>query len=306
LFKYILAIFGLAFAGLIGFLAHYQPGHLLLVYQQKNLEIPLWLALLLNLGVICLILLVHAFFSSLYRGYRWIGHALQNHRRQHALEEQKALSVYLQQLSTLSQSNTSTLEILQSTWASAHKSFRYHPEALLLYIDTLRKKGLAPMAENVLSQALDKYWYDSWVHLYGLIPSPDANTQLKKAERWLSSNKHTSSATLLLTLGRLSLRNRLWGKAKQYLEQSIAISPSAEGYAELGRLHEFLGDFTIGESCYKQGILALVSQDFVIYPPAMSSMPKPPSQSFFNRLMGKSAKATTQIHQNIRAETPLL
>lgn len=294
MFKYIIAIFGLAFAGLIGFLAHYQPGHLLLVYQQKTLEIPLWLALLLNLGFICIILLVHAFFSSLYRGYQWIRHALQNRRHQRTLKAQQALSAYLQQLSALSQSNTSTVEVLQSTWASASRAFRYHPEAILLYADTLRKKGQAPTAENVLSQALDKYWYDSWVRLYGLIPSPNTAAQLKKAEKWLSSNKHTTSAALLLTLGRLSLRNRLWGKAKQYLEQSLALSPSAEGYAELGRLHEFLGDFVIGESCYKQGILALVGQDFVIYPPAVSTTPKPPPVSFFNRLLGRSTKKNGQ------------
>lgn len=292
MFKYILVILGLAFAGLIGFLAHYQPGHLILVYQQKTLEIPLWLALLLNLGFICSILLIHAFFSSLYRGYRWAGSFLKNYRHRRALEAQQALSAYLHQLGILSQSNTSTIEGLQSTWASASRSFRYHPEALLLYVDTLRKKGLAPMAENILGQALDKYWYDSWIRLYGLIPGPDAAAQLKKAEKWLSSNKHSTSAALLLSLGRLSLRNRLWGKAKHYLEQSLAIAPSAEGYAELGRLHEFLGDFIMGESCYKQGILALVGQDFVVYPPAMPTTPKPPSQSFFNRLMGKSSKTS--------------
>src|SRR5690606_30571788 len=87
-------------------------------------------------------------------------------------------------------------------------------------------------------------------------------------------------------LGRLSLRNQLWGKAKLYLEQSLAISPSAEGYAELGRLHEYLGDFIMGESCYKQGIMALVGQDFVIYPPASATTPSVSSRSFFNRLMG--------------------
>lgn len=148
------------------------------------------------------------------------------------------------------------------------------------------------MAEAVLSQALDKYWYDSWVRLYGLIPSPNAAAQLKKAEKWLRSNKHTASSALLLTLGRLSLRNRLWGKARDYLEQSLAIAPSAEGYAELGRLHEFLGDFILGESCYKQGILKLVGQDFVIYPPAVSSTQRPPTQSFFRRLMGRTVKAS--------------
>jgi uncharacterized protein HemY len=293
LFKYILAIFGLVFAGLIGFLAHYQPGHLVLVYHEKTLQFPLWLALILNLGFICLILLLHAFFSALSRGIAKIRDALKHYRQRKAIKAQQALSAYLQTLTNLSKANTGDIEHLHATWRSGSRAFRYHPEALLLYVDTLRKKGFSSMAENILRQALDIAWYDSWVRLYGLIPGPNEAEQLKKAQKWLSNKKDNASATLLLTLGRLSLRNRLWGQAKQYFERSIAIMPSAEAYAELGRLHEFLGDFTLGESCYKQGILSIVGQDFVQYPSPVALATHKSNQSLFSRLLGKSTPSNT-------------
>jgi uncharacterized protein HemY len=264
LFQYVVAFFGLVFAGLTGILAYYRPGHLVLVYQQNNIEIPLWVALLLNVCLILFIFLIQAVLTSIVRSCRWIGHTLRHWRYDREQKRQRALSEFLQQISTLSQSHTLSVENLQLTWNSAPRAFRYHPEALLLYAASLNKKGLVPLAETVLRQAIDRQWYDSWVRLYGLIPSVNPEAQLKKAEKWKAS--HATSAVLLLTLGRLSIRNQLWGKAKHYLEQSLAMTPSAEGYAELGRLHEFLGDFTVGESCYKKGILELVGPECVAYP----------------------------------------
>ena len=41
---------------------------------------------------------------------------------------------------------------------------------------------------------------------------------------------------LLLTLGRLSLRNELWGKALEYFNVSASLLPSTEVYAEINRL----------------------------------------------------------------------
>ena len=38
------------------------------------------------------------------------------------------------------------------------------------------------------------------------------------------------------------MRNELWGKAKEYYQASIKISPSAEAYGELSRLLKHLGE----------------------------------------------------------------
>ncbi|MFT7373882.1 MAG: HemY protein, partial [Oleiphilaceae bacterium] len=54
------------------------------------------------------------------------------------------------------------------------------------------------------------------------------------AENWLKQKPNNSM--LLLTLGRLSLRNELWGKALEYFKVSARIHPSPETYGELSRL----------------------------------------------------------------------
>ena len=57
---------------------------------------------------------------------------------------------------------------------------------------------------------------------------------MQHAEAWLDA--HSSDAELLLTLGRLSLRNELWGKAREYFERSLRQSNGQEAFAELARL----------------------------------------------------------------------
>jgi HemY protein len=54
--------------------------------------------------------------------------------------------------------------------------------------------------------------------------------------------KHPRDAELLLALGRIALRNRLWGKARDYLESSLRLAARPDTCAELARLCEHLGE----------------------------------------------------------------
>ena len=58
---------------------------------------------------------------------------------------------------------------------------------------------------------------------HGQFSASDSNAQLKQAENWLDDygqNEH-----LLLALGRICIRAKLWGKAQSYLEASIGVKP---------------------------------------------------------------------------------
>ena len=59
---------------------------------------------------------------------------------------------------------------------------------------------------------------------------------------------------LLLCLGRLSLRNRLFGKARDYLQSSLQIEPRSETYRELGQLLEQLNETQAALDCYRKGL----------------------------------------------------
>lgn len=115
------------------------------------------------------------------------------------------------------------------------------------YADLLLQIEEGDEAAKVVETALGKRWNQELIRFYGEKILGDSNKQLLVAENWLQSRP--ADADLLLSLGRLSMRNQLWGKAREYYEASIKITPSAEAYGELGRLLKQLGDEEAGEAC---------------------------------------------------------
>ena len=65
----------------------------------------------------------------------------------------------------------------------------------------------------------------------------------------------------MLSLGRVSLRNKLWGKAREYFEGSLRFSKSkalsAEANAELARLMDHLGEHAHSASLYRKALAQL-------------------------------------------------
>jgi HemY protein len=59
----------------------------------------------------------------------------------------------------------------------------------------------------------------------------------------------------LLSLGRLCKHNKLWGKARSYLNASIGIKPHSDAYKELGQLLEQLNEHSQAVECYHKGLL---------------------------------------------------
>ncbi|HEY3516686.1 MAG TPA: heme biosynthesis protein HemY, partial [Gammaproteobacteria bacterium] len=107
---------------------------------------------------------------------------------------------------------------------------------------------------------------------YGEVRGPDAAKQLKHVEGWL--NTHPDDAPLLLTAARLSLANELWGKARSYLESSLALSPEPETYRLYGRLLTALGEDEGALSAFRSG-LDLVSPAAAEPLPPARSLPPP-------------------------------
>jgi HemY protein len=115
------------------------------------------------------------------------------------------------------------------------------------YADLLLQVDEGDEAAKVIETALNKRWNQHLVRFYGEKILGNTNKQLLVAENWVQSRP--ADGELLLSLGRLSMRNQLWGKAREYYEASIKITPSAEAYGELGRLLKQLGDEEAGEAC---------------------------------------------------------
>ena len=106
-------------------------------------------------------------------------------------------------------------------------------------------------AESLLRHLLTQNWRSDWVRLYGWVKGQDEKKQLLFAEDQLK--ERPNDAVLLLTLGRLSLRNELWAKAQEYLQASLAIKEDAETRGELGRLYLAQGDSNKALEMLRQG-----------------------------------------------------
>ncbi|HJW23375.1 MAG TPA: heme biosynthesis protein HemY [Rhodocyclaceae bacterium] len=95
------------------------------------------------------------------------------------------------------------------------------------------------LIETFLDSRDDEDWNDELVALYGKLGGGDATGRIARAENWL--RRHPEDGELLLALGRLCVRQRLWGKAQSYLEASLAVRESREAHLELARLFDQLG-----------------------------------------------------------------
>lgn len=93
------------------------------------------------------------------------------------------------------------------------------------------------------------------VNIYGRLRGADPGRQLTFAEDLLRTNEQ--DAALLLTVGRLCLRNQLWGKARHFLEASVAAEPSVEAYNELAALLDNLGEKDLALQCYRNALHAV-------------------------------------------------
>jgi HemY protein len=146
-------------------------------------------------------------------------------------------------------------DALDRAWSKIPKAIQSHPDLLLRYIDLVEQYHQdSRQVEQIVVKAINQKWNPRLVDFYGRLESADGNAQLATAEKWLQ--EYGSSDVLLLALGRICKRLRLWGKAQSYLEASIGIKPTAEACLELA---ELLGSGEVGESdkaCsfYQQGL----------------------------------------------------
>jgi len=150
------------------------------------------------------------------------------------------LGQQVQQLSSQEPLNEGELKGLLKRWKKAPHEYHEDPELVDYFVTLLTDAGAHQEASQVLESALNKYWNDQLLDRYGQLDFRDHAFQLAQAEDWLQ--QRPNDAGLLLVLGRLSIRNRQWSKAREYLQASNNITPSAEACGELSRLLKALGE----------------------------------------------------------------
>jgi HemY protein len=126
-------------------------------------------------------------------------------------------------------------DALDRAWSKLPKSYQTDADLILHYIELVNRfKQSTKKIEQIVVKSINQNWNANLVGYYGKLIIEDTTHQLNTAEKWL--NDFGSNDVLLLALGRICIRLKLWGKAQNYLEASIGIRPCAESYLELANL----------------------------------------------------------------------
>ena len=144
------------------------------------------------------------------------------------------------------------LPAVNDLWLKLPKNVRKRPQTQLAYADILADHHQYDQLELHIKDSMKQQWQEPLAQLYGLIESQEPSKTLATAETWLKQKPHNT--TLLTTLGKLSLRAQLWGKAKSYLEKSIEQKPTAEAHYYLGQAYRELGHPIQEQEAYYQGL----------------------------------------------------
>jgi HemY protein len=173
-----------------------------------------------------------------------------------------------------------TGERLAELWAQLSPELRAAAPLLARHALALSRLGRGAEAERELRAALKNSWQRELVLAYGEVRGDDVAKQLKQAEAWLKT--YSEDPALLLTAARLCMDCELWGKARSYLESSLAIAPVPDAYAFYGRLLTELGEGERASLAFRSG-LALASPsaavELEVPPPPPRELAPPPTPS---------------------------
>jgi HemY protein len=148
---------------------------------------------------------------------------------------------------------------LERTWEKLPQEERTDPRVALAAAQCFLALGGGEQARRILEQALETEWASELVALYAESGgAQDALARIERAERWLQS--HPRDAVLLLALGRLCAERELWGKARSYLEASIAIDPTYSAHLAAAQLEERLGNDAAARNHYRKSLELALAQ----------------------------------------------
>jgi len=162
-------------------------------------------------------------------------------------------------------------QVLEQAWAKIPKASQTDADLILYYIKlSNHAASKSSSVEQLIIKSLGQKWDDRLVEAYGLFNASDPNEQLKRTENWLDD--YAKNEYLLLALGRICVRAKLWGKAQSYLEASIGVKPMA---ASCLTLAELLGDQLQqkdkASEYYQKGLELCLSEDAVLSTTGMTT-----------------------------------
>jgi HemY protein len=138
-------------------------------------------------------------------------------------------------------------------WRELDDTERTQPALALEAARALMAAGNSVEAQRIIEDALEEGWDSTVILAYAECSGGDVLGRIAHAEKWLAS--HPRDGALLLTLGRLCRQQQLWGKARSFLEASLAIAPGRTVHIELAQLLEQLEESTLATRHFRAAAL---------------------------------------------------
>jgi HemY protein len=147
---------------------------------------------------------------------------------------------------------------LEAIWRATPRPLARKPEIVVAYARGAMACGDHKTAEKALRGVIEKDWNEAAVLAFGDLESTQPLDTLEVAEGWLAD--HREDPSLLLACARLAIRAELYGKARSYLETSIAVRPRVEAYQLLAGLLEQLGEREQALQALKEALVLAVGR----------------------------------------------
>lgn len=144
------------------------------------------------------------------------------------------------------------LDALKSLWQQTPQALRADAALRRLHAKGLARLNADAEAAAMVTATLRTEWDAELVALYGSLHLADPLAMLATIEQWLG--QYGEKPELLITAGRACLANKLWGKARSYLEAASRSHPTPTAFLELARMCEQTQNPEEAQRLYKQGL----------------------------------------------------
>ena len=159
------------------------------------------------------------------------------------LPESAAQQIRLNAELNLIKSKPANPEAITDAWKAFARESRFDVAMAATVAKRLLALGCGDEAKGIIEETIDERGIDGWdsklAAIYAECKTSATLAQIERAEGWL--RQHARDAGLLATLGKLCMRQGLWGKAQSYLEASVALEPTLDAHMTIARLMEQLG-----------------------------------------------------------------
>ncbi|MEX3953142.1 heme biosynthesis protein HemY [Paraburkholderia sp. EG287A] len=175
-----------------------------------------------------------------------------------------AVAVRLRQLAAenLLRDRRHNADALLELWQSLSNVERHSPRLADCAAELLIALDRQADARKIVEEALSQNWDARLLRRYPDTAGSDALPLIQKAEAW--RKERPEDGDLLFALGRLCLKQQLWGKAQSFLEAALKSADATQNeplkirsHRALARLHEQLGDGEKAASHYRESALSM-------------------------------------------------